>query len=1646
MSNLIHVFSCHDVINKMSKERNISHLKFKIFLTIFSFALIHFSLLLYHNKSDTESIRSPIPAFPQLSNEKYDNSRPFISCFGAVIHITAAEPSKSELIVFWTARNPLFLHHSKFKCLISNSNISSTYDATAYIAFQQKISDADGIFFGALVCQMVIDADDAKLLSLSSNTLLASLHLNGEMNCTISVPWRTRWMNTFWTLHSTRLEASQYSSKYYSDNNYVVNLVVDTLHHLPQFRSLSLYLEFIQHHLLLGIRHIYLLTPFEEDSLELSRLLQILRPYIEEGSVSIGTQSFSSMINHIASVYGIYWNRNVLKLMQINMCLYLSKGVADYVGVWDLDEFFIPKLPHNNIIDVIKAFGPIKQKSDQRYKRSNQRSALLFPTQHVRFLSSPRASQFSWLGGDRQQISILDISSALLIPSKLLPAVNSLVRNERSLVQSLNLELNDIGHTPEESSSAVMFHFIINQNISDHLFENKLFTSEYTKRFFPRVISELTRRGLDMVVTLPIRTLKLPPDATNWTNYEQVYHNAMKHRYQLLDEFQSLDTYPGASSIAELPAMTADLSELVLGSLLERSFDDDNLTLTTFMLGHEMLNSDLVGLGARMVRNDLIHMWEMAIAKWEGTLYTSSGQRVTPPDYYCRISNSNSSHRSMTYVVKGAFIPNRLTPDPNANRLLDILRCPMHGSQAQYKDLIRSDEHLLVEILRERDSLINFTVPWRSRKTGLMLSLPPQASMFDSWQGYGESSPSNSTKLTVHMCTPGMETPPGRRILPLFLEFIQHHLLLGVDHIFLSANFHWGSRRMKTLLRLFRTYISEGSVTMASQAGDNVDYMASVYGIYWNRNVLKLMQINMCLYLSKGVADYVGVWDLDEFFIPRLPYNNMIDVIRSMESPVPISYPDMNGVFSSTSRTWKGGRGLADGDGHPFCYISLLSQVLLKHIGPGNVDDRSWLGERFPHGPEDSNRLIAKKMGFRKSLFPTRIIFQAGLHNGGACKLPGRWSGCDSMTHMSTENVREFCFLSPTMKVSRDTGDQRFRFFNNQYFDENVWDRDFKSADPSTEAVIYHYLPIHRAGNSTNNWRVSPDALGRANEYVERFFRKVMEELERRDVVKYVGPPYRYEASTRVPTLGEIGSINGSSFAQQVYEISDKVVSIKEDIFLGAVIERSFDSTQLVAVIFLLRRPEVRSFAIRYDKDGRREGYLALYCDIRHSQSRPSSESYVVEGFFIPNLQDRDSGSNHRLDILRCPMQGTFKEYEELIRLNDTVVIEIKREGKSLAVFSMPWRSRMAGLMHTIAAGASRFDSWRGYGTTMAPAEVNLCVSDVDLHPIDANIPLLLEFVQYHLMLGVNHIFMAVKFEYQSPEMNEYIRILDKYIADGYLSIASQVEVSSFATLDVPAIVLKGRSIHENVCLYLSKGTAIYVGMWDINTFLIPKPGFYTVAEVVSYTQSSVNKAQTFSHPCCYVMFPIKEVYMTKYWTDKDSVSPSIGYLYANVSNDIISPLLYARGSEGAIVPTSTMYQMGLHMSGGCKLDWEYTVCKNELNSVQSHFNDSFCYLNSVKSDLTADKYKYHEFDSVMVAEDVCRQAPRESTAFYYKFLSSFIPSNQIDAYTKPNEYRMRYSKAVYEKLFQRGYFQKQLQSGIYLSIIIRESTLTLYF
>ena len=134
-------------------------------------------------------------------------------------------------------------------------------------------------------------------------------------------------------------------------------------------------------------------------------------------------------------------------------------------------------------------------------------------------------------------------------------------------------------------------------------------------------------------------------------------------------------------------------------------------------------------------------------------------------------------------------MPNDHTTDVNANKRLVILRCKMDSGEDAYMNLARSNEEITVEIFREKDSLIEFTVPWKTRVQSRFLSHPrdkssnsldssppmgtstnPWASKFDPWMGFNRSTPGVWEREKLFMCVPGLESPISRMVCIVFVE------------------------------------------------------------------------------------------------------------------------------------------------------------------------------------------------------------------------------------------------------------------------------------------------------------------------------------------------------------------------------------------------------------------------------------------------------------------------------------------------------------------------------------------------------------------------------------------------------------------------------------------------------------------------------------------------------------------------------------------------------------------------------------------------------------------------------------------------------------------------------------------------------------
>ena len=102
----------------------------------------------------------------------------------------------------------------------------------------------------------------------------------------------------------------------------------------------------------------------------------------------------------------------------------------------------------------------------------------------------------------------------------------------------------------------------------------------------------------------------------------------------------------------------------------------------------------------------------------------------------------------------------------------------------------------------------------------------------------------SSLIISYYLITFLYSTPSTPQTLSVYLEFIQHHLLMGASHIFISAPYAWGGKLMTSLQRILRTYIEDGSLTMHSQADNDEDHLYGILGLSLDKDFLRLLQVS----------------------------------------------------------------------------------------------------------------------------------------------------------------------------------------------------------------------------------------------------------------------------------------------------------------------------------------------------------------------------------------------------------------------------------------------------------------------------------------------------------------------------------------------------------------------------------------------------------------------------------------------------------------------------------------------------------------------------------------------------------------------------------------------------------------------------------
>lgn len=164
-----------------------------------------------------------------------------------------------------------------------------------------------------------------------------------------------------------------------------------------------------------------------------------------------------------------------------------------------------------------------------------------------------------------------------------------------------------------------------------------------------------------------------------------------------------------------------------------------------------------------------------------------------------------------------------------------------------------------------------------------------------------------------------------------------------------------------------------------------------------------------------------------------------------------------------------------------------------------------WLGERFAHSTEPYNSRLHGQFGFRKSIIPTKTMFQMGLHMSGACHLPYPFNGCE-------KNATGFCYQKPHLDEDNFMDvKKKNMFYSTHSFIDKVRNADVRDIDMANEGVLHHIL-LYRYYQAASN----ETDLSTQNEYASKHYQNVMTALRKRKLNLLLEIP---ERAVRTPNI-----------------------------------------------------------------------------------------------------------------------------------------------------------------------------------------------------------------------------------------------------------------------------------------------------------------------------------------------------------------------------------------------------------------------------------------------------------------------------------------------------------------------------------------------
>jgi len=378
---------------------------------------------------------------------------------------------------------------------------------------------------------------------------------------------------------------------------------------------------------------------------------------------------------------------------------------------------------------------------------------------------------------------------------------------------------------------------------------------------------------------------------------------------------------------------------LISGASISGDYHDKRkIWFQVFAMGSSMLEKNKCHFTNEEVNRTLYDNGTLPLRQWD---------EIENEVFLCRIGKRDAAFQ---------LIPT-IGSDPNTNHIVQVYRCPLHSilsdSEVEnlYRHTVNDNMALDIEILHK--NRLNDTYS-EVAKIHLPINEPTVgvhevASPLPSNKPFLQQRHNMTLCVVVHV--------NGITQLNEFIRY--HHDVVGIDHIHVGVFMQHSKGEDETILhivnRLYKPDIDAGTLTVSALWNE-----ASIGIDCEYQHMPKISFYQQCLYRAKSTSDFVGTWDLDEYFLFK-----DIDTMIQQQQNLPSI---LRAIDHSECTDW--------------CFVTIKSS-----IAGGGLPQEESIGLAVLDFPQRAN---VTNTQWQKSISRTKNVFLNSFHTPGSCLPEGK--------------------------------------------------------------------------------------------------------------------------------------------------------------------------------------------------------------------------------------------------------------------------------------------------------------------------------------------------------------------------------------------------------------------------------------------------------------------------------------------------------------------------------------------------------------------------------------------------------------------------------------------------------------------------------